>query len=84
MVAEDPVISAAAEEPVIERSSHPRKRYTRDFLLDKFKQTAQLDFSIFEKGSLTEHVDFFSSSEESGLGLFPVALKDREEAKAPL
>jgi hypothetical protein len=42
-----------------------------------------LDFTIFEKANLTDHVDFFYQA-ENGEGQLPAAMVDIEESANPL
>jgi len=45
--------------------THPRKRYTKDEMLKRFKKTSTVDFSVFEKQSLIDKIEMFITSEKS-------------------
>lgn len=52
-------------------SNEPRVRLTKKELLDRFKSSTELDFTIFEKEGLLENADLFHSSGTQGAGKEP-------------
>ena len=42
----------------------PRKRYTKEDLLNKFKPTVQLDMSVFEPDRILDYADLFISKDK--------------------
>lgn len=41
----------------------PRKRYTKEDLLNRFKSTIQLDMSVFEPDRILDYADLFITTE---------------------
>lgn len=64
-------------------SDRPRKRFTKQELLERFQQDSELDFAVFYKESLLQHAEIFQSSND-GLGKVPEALSGNLPAEGPV
>lgn len=71
-----PSSSEVKQEP-----SRPRKRYTKEDLLGRFKQTEKLNMTVFESDRILEYADLFATSQEKPQFTSTVKDEKKEEAE---